>query len=452
MRKGWSIKAKLTGLYAGFMVLLICVSLAVLFSLSSQEILSSVQSDLREEVQKGIEELEEEDGRLQVDSDFYAIKNDVYLSVYSRDGVFLYGRLPAGFDMGTSLENDRLRTIQNGSEQFYVFDMEQSVEEYGTVYIRGITSVTKAEQSFAVTLRLALVMLPGLAVVLVLLSYLFIRHAFLPVKKITDTVQEIRKQKDLSRRVGLSAGRDEIYQLSETFDQLLGELEAAFSRERQFTSDVSHELRTPLSIILLQCEEMMEDRDIPAETGSRIEVIAGKAREMSAMVAQLLLLSRADQGRQVLQKEWLNVSEITQMAAEQERLLAEEKEIVIRTDIQPDLFLLADESFFIRVLMNLLSNAVYYGKKGGSIRISLKKEEGNIVLSVEDDGIGISSQDLPHIWERFFRADAARSDSTHSGLGLSMVKWIVEEHGGTVAAQSETGKGSRFICRFPEKE
>lgn len=450
MRRKWSIKAKLTGMYAGSMLLLICVSLGVLFSLSSQEILSSVQSDLREQVQEGSNELEEEEGRLQVDTDFYAMKNNVYLSVYSREGEFLYGRIPAGFDLQPSFENDKIRTIKNGQEQFYIFDMQQSVEDYGTVYIRGITSVTKAEQSFNVTVRLALVMLPVLAAVLVLFSYFFIRRAFLPVKKMTETVQEIRRQEDLSKRVGLPAvGKDEVYHLAATFDQLLDGVEKAFTRERQFTSDVSHELRTPLAVIRLQCEEIIHDQNVPDQVKKQTEVIYKKVLEMSSMVSQLLLLSRADQGRQVMQKEWLDISELTEMSAEQAKILAGEKSIEIITDIEPDIFFMADESFFIRVLVNLLSNAVSYGKKGGWIKVSLKKEAEEAVLCIADNGIGISQEDLPHIWKRFYRADAARSDGVHSGLGLSMVKWIVKEHNGTIEASSRKGEGSTFTCRFP---
>lgn len=150
-----------------------------------------------------------------------------------------------------------------------------------------------------------------------------------------------------------------------------------------------------------------------------------------------------------MQKEWLDISELTEMSAEQAKILAGEKSIEIITDIEPDIFFMADESFFIRVLVNLLSNAVSYGKKGGWIKVSLKKEAEEAVLCIADNGIGISQEDLPHIWKRFYRADAARSDGVHSGLGLSMVKWIVKEHNGTIEASSRKGEGSTFTCRFP---
>ena len=408
-----------------------------------------MQSDLKEQVQGSVEELEEEDGKLEVDSDFYTMENGVYLSVYSVDGDFLYGRIPAGFGGQPDFEHDILRTVREGQETFYVFDIEQRIQGYGSVYIRGITSVTRAENSFTVTLRFALILLPGLAVVMILLSYFFVRRALLPVRRITDTVKEIREEEDLSRRVDLPDGKDEIYHLADTFDQLLAELQEAFARERQFTSDVSHELRTPAAVILLQSEELLADPSLSEEQKEQLEAIRRKARDMSSMISQLLLLSRADQGRQALQKELLDISELTQMTAEEQQLLAQERHISIETDIEPGIVMEADESFFIRLLVNLISNSISYGREGGTTKVSLRREGNMAVLAVADNGQGIEEKDLPRIWDRFYRADASRSDAGHSGLGLSIVKWIALEHGGEVAVESEKGKGSVFTCRFP---
>ena len=319
------------------------------------------------------------------------------------------------------------------------------------MYVRGIVSVTRAENSFAVTIRFALILLPGLALLMIFISYRFIRRALLPVRKVTDTVREIRYKKNLSSRVGLPRGRDEVYQLAETFDQMLEELEMAFRREQQFTSDVSHELRTPIAVVLLQCEELCKDPVLSDTQREKVAAIHKKAREMAAMVSNLLLLSRADQGRAVLQKEELNISELTELTAEEQQGLADQKNIRIITAIEPDIRMQADESFFIRLLSNLITNSISYGKENGKTEISLRREQGQIVLQVADNGIGIAEDVMSHIWERFYRADTSRSDSSHSGLGLSMVQWIVSEHGGTIEAESTEGVGSVFTCRFPEK-
>lgn len=448
--KRWSLKVKLTVLYTFFMTLVTCFALGILFSLSNQELLSSVQSDLRHQVEESLEEVEEDDGRLKVDSDFYDLEDSVYLSLYSENGDFLYGRLPYGYDGLPRFQDGQIQTIRNNREEWYIYDIRHQIENYGNVYFRGIISVTRAENSMTITIRFAAILLPLLVVLTGIVGYRFTRRTLLPVTKITETVQKIRRDEDLSQRVELGNGKDEIYRLSRTFDEMLEELEEAFKREQQFTSDVSHELRTPVTVILAQCESVLQDPETGPKQKAQVEIIEKKARAMARMISQLLLLSRADQGRQQVQKERLNLSELTQMAAEEQEILAEEKGIRIFTEIQPDIYALADESLYIRMLDNLISNAVSYGKKGGYVKIFLCEENGMVKGAVEDDGIGIPEKSLEKIWERFYRVDTSRTGQEHSGLGLSMVKWIVQAHGGEITVESREEKGSRFVFRIPK--
>ena len=203
--------------------------------------------------------------------------------------------IPAGFDAQADFMPDGLQTIKGRNESWYVFDLSFRADGYGEVYVRGITSVTRAENSMRVTLRFALILLPLLAAITIIICYCFIRRAFLPVKKMTETVQKIQRERSLSMRVGLPEGKDEIYYLAATFDNMLEDLEESFHRERQFTSDVSHELRTPVTVILMQCEEILQDPALSEEQRRQTEVIKKKAEEISSMISQLLLLSRADQ-------------------------------------------------------------------------------------------------------------------------------------------------------------
>lgn len=393
-----------------------------------------------------------EDGSFDLDSDFYDLDGGVYLSLYTETGELLYGRIPYGFDLKPDFSDGQLQTLSDSGRQWYVFDLAHRISGYGLVYIRGISSVAEAESSFRITLRFAMIVLPLLVVLTAVIGYLFTRRTLRPVRRITDTVQEIQTNQDLSRRVELGNGTDEIYQLADTFDQLLDRLEHAFRREQQFTSDVSHELRTPITVILAQCDAALADETLNGEHRQQIELIEKKARNMAQIISQLLLLSRADQGRQKLQMESLNLSELTEMVCEEQSILAEEKQITISTQIEPELYASADETFYIRMLVNLISNAIYYGREGGHIFVSCFRQNGFIAGSVEDDGIGISKEDLPHIWERFYRADTSRSASGHSGLGLSMVKWIVEAHGGTITAESTLGKGTALTFLLPEEK
>ena len=459
--KRLSLKIKLTLLYTFFMVLATCAVLAILLSLSNREILAGAQSRLERRVQDSADDVTLEDGGLRVDSDFYSVTKDVYLSLYTEDMYFLYGRVPYGFDVQPEIADGRTRRIAEGNTDWYVYDMSFRLAEDYTVYLRGITSVTDAEASFGVTIRFAVILFPLMALVTAVIGYRFTRRTLLPVKQITRTVQKIRADADLSRRIGLKApegrerrNRDEIYGLASTFDDMLEELEEVFQREKQFTSDVSHELRTPISVILAQCSECLEDEGLTARQREQLLLIERKAKDMAGMISQLLFLSRADQGRQPLQKETVNVSELTLMTAEEQQLLAdaEGRGVRISCDAGSDITACVDETLFIRLLVNLISNAVSYSRPNGKVTVSLSCADGELTGTVRDNGIGISEEDLPHIWERFYRADASRQPGGHSGLGLSMVKWIAEAHGGSVEAESRLGEGSTFTFHMPAGE
>ena len=215
--------------------------------------------------------------------------------------------------------------------------------------------------------------------------------------------------------------------------------------------DVSHELRTPVGVILAQCGEMLRDPTLSEEHQAEVRLIQRKAKSMADMISQLLFLSRADQGRQPLSRELIDLSGLTEMTVEEGQLLADSQErgIRIEAEIEPGIEAWADETLYIRMLVNLISNAVRYSYDNGIVTVSLKREGENAVGTVMDQGTGIPADSLPHIWERFYRADGSRTGENHSGLGLSMVKWIAEAHGGSVSVESRPGEGSTFTFRLP---
>ena len=473
-----SLKLKLTLLYTFFMVLLTCAALAILFSLSSREMLSSTQTRLENRVQESVEFIALRNGEIRIDSDFYSVVRDVYLSLYDSDMYFMYGRIPHGFTQQPELADDVIRTIRDGNREWYVYDMSYRLSEDRTVYVRGITSITDAEESFTVTVRFALVLLPLMVLATAVIGYRFTRRTLAPVRQITDTVRQIRADADLSRRIGFEEvkrnGRpmpddggsdeetgerrkkgDEIYILGRTFDEMLEELEEVFRREQQFTSDASHELRTPVSVIMAQCDAMLAEGNLfTEEQRNQIGLIQRKARGMADMISQLLFLSRADQGRQPLNKERINISELTEMIAEEQQMLADAdgRGIHIETQICPEIWADVDETFYIRMLVNLISNALRYSRDNGLVEVSLVQDGDAFTGSVRDYGQGIAADAQPHIWERFYQAEASRTDGSHAGLGLSMVKWIAEAHGGSVSVESEEGQGSTFTFCIPAGE
>lgn len=470
--KRLTLRWKLTLLYTFFMMILTVVMLGILFSLSSNAILDSAHRQLKDQVWEAIEDLEWEDGELEIDSDFLELEEGVYISVYNADGKMIGGRVPNRFTHEEEL-TEGLRKISLEEEEWYVLDAVSEIEQYGPVFVRGMVSVSKEESSLAVTLHLSVILFPLMVLLTAGLGYLFIGHALRPVAKITATACEIYEKGDLSKRIGIDKKeeisalgetaekkkmcmcknrlyKDEIYKLGETFDLMLERLERSFEKEKQFTSDVSHELRTPVAVILSQCEDLLEDENLSGEEERAIQVIQRKAQNMADMISQLLFLARADQNRQVIRKECLNLSMLTEIAVEEQQEIADQKKICIETEIEEDIEGYADETMFIRLWMNLIGNAVKYGREGGWIRVGIKKMDEKVVGYVEDNGIGIEKEKLPHIWERFYQADTSRSEKG-SGLGLAMAKWIVEAHGGTISAKSIYGKGTNFTFSFPVK-
>ena len=183
-----------------------------------------------------------------------------------------------------------------------------------------------------------------------------------------------------------------------------------------------------------------------------LEVILKQSRKISTLISQLLLLARADQGNHnTFQFECINMSELTEIVVEELSLMVQEASIDITINIEKDLFIKADQTLMMRLLMNLLTNAIAYSKASGTVNMQLFRDETNIIGKVSDNGIGISEQHITKIWNRFYRVDAARTSSNigNTGLGLSMVKWIVELHGGEITVESELGEGSTFTFKLP---
>ena len=319
------------------------------------------------------------------------------------------------------------------------------------MWIRGITSQEQTDSALSTVVRLALVLLPFLVLCIAAGGYLIIRRALAPLSDITGTAQQISSGKDLSQRICLGDGGDEVHRLAHTFDRMMDRLQESFENEKQFTSDVSHELRTPVSVILTQSEYALGEQEEPEEMRESLQIIRNQAKKMSALISQLLTLARADSGKQKVHKEVLNLSELAQLTAEELSASAAARNITVRTRIQPGIKMAADQTMMMRLWMNLISNSITYGKDHGQILVTLSEKDGQIRGSVEDDGIGIPQDQLDKIWNRFYQVDTSRSaeEGKGAGLGLPMVRWIVRSHGGEISVKSVLHEGSSFTFVFP---
>ena len=445
-----SIKLKITLWYTAFMALLIILTLIVLFSISSVQVLSDARARLRNTVLQAFSEIDYEDGLLTFDDDINYLEEGVYISVYDAQGYLLYGRTPTGFSGASTLIMDQMQQVGSGQDFWYVYDYCQSVDGYGNLWIRGVASHSRSDSILRIITNAALILLPFFVAFIALGGYLITAKALRPLSAMTETARAISEGNDLTRRIRLGSGRDEVHVLAHTFDQMMERLQSSFETEKQFTSDVSHELRTPVAVILSQCEYASQEGTPSEELRGSIGVIGAQARKMSALISQLLTLARADSGKQKLQYELVNLSELAEIIVEEQSIAAEEKGITLLTDIQPEILLRADETMMMRLFINLISNSITYGKPDGHTLVTLSANEAEITGSVQDDGIGIPADKLDKIWQRFYQVDPARTSdsSSGSGLGLSMVKWIVQAHGGRIEVSSRLGEGSCFTFHF----
>ncbi|EFB77628.1 sensor histidine kinase [Subdoligranulum variabile] len=446
--KRLSITLRVTLLYAVFMVLLAGLSLGFLFHAGAQSARQATLDRMQTMAEDSRKELEAKDGELEIDRDLEAFDDGVYLSLYDTAGVPLYGFVPRAFDNSVIFDDASLRTVESGGRTWYLYDEQITVEDYGPVWVRSIAAADAVDSTLGTLWRAALLVLPVFVVLAAVCGYLLTRRAFAPVRQITQTAREIGAGNDLSRRIGLTGRRDEIYTLAAEFDAMFARLEEAFDREKQFTDDASHELRTPTAVILSQSEYALENTDPRGETRAALESIHAQAARMASLLSQLLMLARADKGRQVVQQENVDLSELAGIVAETEAEQAAARNITVETDLEPGVTVQGDETLLMRLLINLTENAIHYGRPGGHVRLTLRRQDGEAVGTVEDDGIGIAAEDQDKIWQRFWQADPARSGGG-AGLGLSMVRWIAEAHGGRVTVQSRPGKGSVFTFCIP---
>jgi two-component system OmpR family sensor kinase len=285
-------------------------------------------------------------------------------------------------------------------------------------------------------------------------GYWLADRAMRPVKSITQTARQI-SESDLTRRINLKAN-DELGQLAATFDEMLGRLQAAFERQRQFTADASHELRTPLTIISLEAGYALAGERPVQEYQRTLGVILNENEYMVHLVNDLLILSRMDAGQTSLKHEPCDLSDLTVDVAERLTALARRRGVTIEFTDLPETPLQGDRQLLTQMISNLLENAIKYSPEGsGRVELATGMDGETVWFRVADHGPGIPMEHQAHIFERFFRVDTARNHNeggetpTGSGLGLAIVKWIVEAHRGEIQLTSAEGQGSVFEVRLP---
>ena len=274
------------------------------------------------------------------------------------------------------------------------------------------------------------------------------RRAFKPVDQISQTARDIG-ERDLSQRIEVNT-QDELGRLASTLNQMIERLQKAFKRQQQFTGDASHELRTPLAVIQAESSLALQKERSASAYQKSLETITQEAHYMSSIIDRLLTLARADDGKDQLAFQEVNLGKLIQDLGTDAEILCQEKGLGFQLGETRDLVVKGDEAMLRQLFFNLLDNAIKYTPSGGTVSVSSLTEGQMAVVAITDTGIGMAPEDIPLIFERFYRVDKARSRvGGGTGLGLAISQRIAEAHGGKIEVESQVGKGSTFTVSLP---
>lgn len=326
-------------------------------------------------------------------------------------------------------------------------------------YLVQVAASTGPLDENMLQLRLLLFISVPLAILAAALGGLFIaKKAFDPIDKIIRTAQSISAE-HLDRRLETGKVDDEVTRLSKTLNAMFDRIEEAFRLQKQFTADASHELKTPLTILLGEMEVALVNPRTSKEYVETLRSAVEEIRRITKIVDELLTIARLESGQLAMQKHPVRLDELLLDAVSKTSAYASRRSINIHFEVHDhssgeseEVYILGDEDKLLSVFINLLDNAIKYSNDNTTIRVSLTVAAGMAAIDIIDRGIGIDSEDLPHVFDRFYRADKSRSSEgarRGTGLGLSISRYLVEAHGGSISVASTKGSGTTVSVRLP---
>ena len=455
--KRLSIRAKITLWFALAMSVLAALTLGCVWMISDNVVQKNIKDSLVEMVSDNVDEVEyyrnKEDanpdgdrdiyiqyknGYLEIDDDYLDQMNGIYTTLYKEDYELLYGENPIAEASGDiAFADNKLQTLRYKGTTYYLYDRSLKGEGMEDLWLRGIVSRSQGARWMDAIVILSMWLIPVL-ILLALAGGYFLAGRFLrPIQQMIQAAS------------GIQQGQDELHQLADTFNGMMDRLEASFQAEKQVTRDMSHELRTPVTVILSQCELSLEEEQDKSTYADALRLIQRQGQKMSVLINDMLMMTRMEQKRDSICMVQLDFSSLCASVCEDLRLIRE-KNIALSWQLEEHVMVMGNRELLQRLLANLIANAYRYGKEHGHIQVDLKQEHAEVLLSVTDDGRGIAEDQLAHIWQRFYQADASRSNQG-SGLGLAMVQEIAQLHHGYMKVESVQGKGSCFTFCVPMK-
>lgn len=445
MKRRLSIKGRITLWYAALIVFICLAALISLFVIVDHAQEEHCRETLENATFIIMDEMEVEHNLLEIDADIDEVPG-VYAALFNTNGELVYGRDRAELPFGEG----PMRRAQAGEHRYWVKDTLIQVPDLEPVWLRVYMAADLTATAAWAAAYYGFALLPLLSLLALWGGYRITARAFRPVGEMSRLAASIAGGGDLSARLtqGGEAGKDELQALAGTLNGMLARLESAFERERQFTSDVAHELRTPLNAMQAQGEYALSCEDA-AEKDEAVARMLEKNEEMRTLVAQLLMIARLDAG-QMEMEDGIALAPLLEGICEDLDPVAQEKGIRITAELE-DVKVRGNRAMLARTAVNLADNAIRYGREGGSVHISVEREEDGVMIRVTDDGCGMDSAALEHVFDRFWRADSARS-TAGTGIGLAIARAAARAHGGDITAESTPGKGSCFTIRLPQKK
>ena len=476
-----NIRLRLTLWYTAiFLLILVIFSLVVYVGLT-RNLMNNVDNHLQREVGEilGNLEFEDSDNGYNEDEDEYGESNQILagsssieLSYIPEDGVFWRVLDTAGqpiidngyFDGATYTANVTNLTqaqLENASLANGTPVRLYSVPFVIKNFTEGVVQVAESyEHVQEVQNQLIIILVVGIPLTLLASSaggWFLASSALDPIDRITRTAQKISAS-DLHQRLNLDLPKDEVGRLADTFDQMLARLEDAFEQQKRFVADASHELKTPLTILKGDVEVALNRPRSPEYYRDTLQMVNTSTDRLIALVQELLLLARTDSTSNLLKLDTFNLSQLIEDEISHLFPKAIDKNIDLQADIPDVLIIEADRAKLQRLFMNLIDNAIKYSNADDCVTVKVNANDTQVRVMVADTGPGIASKHLPHLFERFYRVDAARSrlesngTSSGAGLGLSIVQWLAAAHSGRVDVESKPGQGTVFYVWLPLKQ
>ena len=429
------VSIRVTVWFSSVIVILFLIILSSLILIEDKVVNDLSQKELVEAVEEIYEDPEK----------FENFNDGIYYIKYNEQNEIIAGKFPKDFDIALAFSIEDINIYQVENKKFLYYDTRLQDEDD---WIRGIYPLGKVQKEIETLWNIAIALSVLFLIFVVIVGYRIIKNAFKPVKQISDTALKIKRSKDFSNRIKLEdSNDDEIHKMASTFNEMLDTVEEVFIHEKQFSSDVSHELRTPITVILAQSDYALQYSDTFEEAKESLEVINRHAKRMTNLINQIMELSKLERQKEI-EKEKINLSNIVLQLLEDYKPLLESKNLNLVYNVEKDLRIQGNKIMLERVFLNILMNAVKFTKT--NIEVSLTREDKTAVLKIRDDGIGISEENKKFIWERFFQVNDSRNkeENKGSGLGLSMVKKIVDLHSATIDLESEIEQGTCFTIKF----